>query len=89
MTKPHLFRYLMSKLNQAFCEEWDASRLTRVEVVEQNDLTGVRFLVRRRDGSWSIAHEEPPVALVTPEDVDTLLARGLSIFLMKHPCWPR
>lgn len=81
--------YLDSKVRQAFAEEWDPLRPARVEVIGEGAEAGLRFLARRRDGSWSVVHEEPPVALVTNQDVDDLLARGLSIFLMKHPGWPR
>lgn len=81
--------YLDTKLQQAFSEEWDADRPTRVEIFEEGGATGLRFLARRRDGSWSPVHEEPPVALATPGDVDDMLARALSVFLMKHPGWPR
>lgn len=81
--------YLDRKIRQAFSEEWDPDRPTRVQVVEEECMTGLRFLVKRRDGSWALAHEEPPVTLATAADVDELLAQALSIFLMKHPGWPR
>ena len=89
MTKAELIYYLMRKLDQAFADEWDPNRPTRVEVIEESGATGLCFLARRRDGSWSCAHEEPPVPLSTSADVDNMLARGLSLFLMKHPSWPR
>ena len=89
MTEKEVLYYLSDKLSHAFSEEWDPARPTRVQVVDEGCLTGLRFFVKRRDGSWSLAHEELPVALATPADVDELLARALSIFLMKHPGWPR
>jgi hypothetical protein len=81
--------YLNLKLQQSFSEEWDPERPTRFEVVDEGWVTGLRFFTRLRDGSWSLVHEEPPVPLATPEDVDDMLARGLSVFLMNHPGWPR
>jgi hypothetical protein len=81
--------YLEMKLRQAFSEEWDPERPTRVEVVEDGDLVGIRLLVRRRDEIWSLVHEEIPVALGCRQDADDLLARSLSVFLMQHPNWPR
>ncbi|TVR11191.1 MAG: hypothetical protein EA385_01835 [Salinarimonadaceae bacterium] len=84
-----LRHYLDEKLRQAFSEEWDPKRPTRVEIVEDGELIGLRFLARRRDGSWSAVHEEPHFALASRQDVDDFLARALSVFLMKHPGWPR
>ena len=89
MTQVQLTSYLKIKLSQAFSEEWDPRRPTRVDVIEESDSIGLRFFVRGRDGSWLLAHEESLVRLETPADVDALLARALSIFLMKHPGWPR
>lgn len=81
--------YLDRKLRQAFSEEWDLKRPTRVEMIQIGDLIGLRFLVRRRDASWAVVYEESPVALETTAAVDEMLARALSMFLMKHPGWPR
>lgn len=88
MTKADLIHYLTTKLGQSFSEEWDPNRPTRVEVIEESGATGLCFLARRRDGTWSSVHEESPVPLETSADVDNMLARGLSLFLMKHPSWP-
>ena len=80
---------LERKLAESFAQEWDPSRPTRVETVESNGAVGLRFLVRKGNGSWVAVHDEAPAALETETDVDDLLARGLSTFLMKHPAWPR
>lgn len=80
---------LQAKLQQAFSEEWDPERPTRFEIFEQSGAIGLRFIVRRQDGTWSAVHEEPPVTLLSPDEVDDLLARALSVFLMKHPGWSR
>ena len=80
---------LNRKLAELFREEWDPARPTRVETVERDGAVGLRFFVRKSDGTWVTVHDEPPVVLVTEADVDDLLARGLSTFLMKHPAWPR
>lgn len=85
----HLRSFLDRKLAEFFAEEWDPARPTRAEVIESDGSLGLRFFVRRADGSWIVVHEEPLVSLTTNIDVDDLLARGLSIFLMKHPAWPR
>ena len=84
-----LTSYLKTKLSQAFSAEWDPRRPTRVDVIDESGLIGLRFFVKGRDGSWLLAHEESLVSLESPADVDRLLARALSVFLMKHPRWPR
>ena len=81
--------YLQLKLRQAFAEEWDPNRPSRVELVEEGCSTGLRFFVRRRDQSWVTVYETSPVKLITHEDVDDLVASALSVFLMKHTNWPR
>jgi hypothetical protein len=79
---------LERKLAESFAQEWDPARPTRAEIVEQGDAVGLRFFTRKRDGGWVMVHDESPVVLATDDDVDDLLARGLSCFLMKHPAWP-
>jgi hypothetical protein len=81
--------FLDQKLAESFAEEWDPARPTRAEVIESDGSLGLRFFVRKADGSWIVFYEEPAVPLTTNSDVDDLLARGLSVFLMKHPAWPR
>jgi hypothetical protein len=80
---------LERKLAESFAEEWDPARPTRVETVESDGAVGLRFFARKPDGAWIAVHDEAPVLLATETDVDDLLARGLSTFLMKHPAWPR
>jgi hypothetical protein len=77
------------KLVESFAEEWDPSLPTRAETVESDGAVGLRFFARKPDSAWVVVHDEPPVVLATEIDVDDLLARGLSNFLMKHPAWPR
>lgn len=81
--------HLRKKLDEAFARDWDPVRPTRAETVEEGAACGLRFLARRRDGSWAVVHEEPPAALATVEEADDFLATALSKFLMKHPGWPR
>lgn len=83
------YQSLEKKLAEAFAQQWDANRATRVEIVRAvDDAAGLRFSTQKSDGSWAVVHEEPPIRLATETDADDLLARGLSIFLMKHPAWP-
>lgn len=77
------------KLAQSFAQQWDPERPTRAELVEHEGAIGLRFSARKLDGSWVVVHDEAPVMLATEIEADDLLARGLSIFLMKHPAWPR
>jgi len=80
---------LERKLAESFAEEWDLARPTRVETIESDGAIGLRFFARKPDGVWVMVHDETPVPLEREIDIDDLLARGLSIFLMKHPAWPR
>ncbi len=82
-------QFLESKLFEAFAEEWDPERPTRAEIVGDGNRIGLHFFAKRRDGSWTLVHDEPAIHLATETDAADLLARGLSIFLMKHPGWPR
>lgn len=86
MTAPR--NQLTKKVTEAFATPWDPDRPTRVEIVESDGLVGLRFFAQRRSGEWALVHEEPSVYLASETDADDLLARGLSIFLMKHPTWP-
>jgi len=79
---------LAAKLSEAFAEPWDPKRPAKAEVFDVGERVGVRFFVMTRTGEWVIVHEETPMPVLTEEDADGLLARGLSIFLMKHPAWP-
>lgn len=81
--------FLDRKLAELFAEEWDPARPTRVQTIDRDGAVGLRFFVRKSDGTWVKVHDEPAAALVTEVDVDDLLASGLSTFLMKHPAWPR
>lgn len=86
MTTPRA--WLAKKLSEAVATPWDPDRPTRVELVDQGGLAGLRFFALKRSGEWVMVHEEPPVPLASETDADDLLARGLSTFLMKHPTWP-
>lgn len=50
---------------------------------------GVSFCVTDRAGRWHVVHHARMEAITDPVALDDWLARGLSIFLMKHPIWPR
>jgi len=80
---------LRKKLAEAFAEQWDPLRPTRVEIIEEDDLVGLRLLAMDGDGGWHTVHQEPPLVLTSYAEVDDLLARSLSIFLMEHPRWPK
>lgn len=84
-----LRNYLEEKLYQAFSEEWDPSRPTRFEIVDEHETCVLRLLSRRRNGSWSVVHEEPFTLFNDRNEVDNFVARALSIFLMNHHAWPR
>lgn len=81
--------WVEKKLSEAFAEEWDPRRPSTVEVVEEGQRIGLRFRVSGSKGVWKDIHDEPPVEIATARDAEDLVARGLSIFLMKHPVWPR
>jgi hypothetical protein len=88
MAVPEFRRKLDQKVAESFAQEWDPARPTRAEVIEQGNAVGLRFFVQKRNGAWVAVHDESPAVLATDDDVDDLLARGLSTFLMKHPAWP-
>lgn len=81
--------YLEKKMREAFQDEWDPKRPTSFEFIGDGNVVGLRFYKRRQDGSLQLVYEEPPTSLTSKKCVDDLIARGLSIFLMKHPSWPR
>jgi|GEM_PF-4355493 len=82
-----LLKELKAKVRDAFSYQWDPDRPTRAGVFEDGKKVGLRFEALGRSGSWVTVHEEEPVALLTQDDADDLLAQALSIFLMKHPGW--
>ncbi|GJL61926.1 MAG: hypothetical protein NPIRA04_05800 [Nitrospirales bacterium] len=84
-----LKKLVTKKLTESFEEQWDRDRPTRFEVVEWGEKVGLLLFAQKSDGNWSLIHDEPPIYLETEVDVDDLLARALSIFLMKHPEWLR
>ena len=59
------------------------------QVADDAVIAGLAFLVQSKAGSWVEMHREPAAKLASEAEVDDLLARGLSIFLMKHPSWPK
>jgi hypothetical protein len=84
------FRLILDrKLGQAFSIPWDEQRVARAQVVEDRDLFGLSFFVQKRNGQWIEVHREPCVPLSNESEIDDLVARGLSTFLMCHPSWPR
>lgn len=82
-------QWLNHRLAEAFEAEWDPLRPTRGEITRHDCRVGLKFFTRKRDGNWVLVHEEPAVELQNRTEAGDLLARGLSVFLMKHPGWPR
>jgi hypothetical protein len=50
---------------------------------------GIRFSVQGSDGGWRQIHHERIDQLSNDDDIDDVLASGLSRLLMKHTEWPR
>jgi hypothetical protein len=87
---------LERKLAEARASTWEHTQPLEIALdLDESDagdgsvVAGARYLVQKRSGEWVTVHEEPAVKMSDEIAVDDFLARGLSIFLMKHPSWPR
>jgi hypothetical protein len=49
----------------------------------------IYFRVQDAAGAWHVMHRETLDGVEDAAALDDVLARGLSLFLMKHPTWPR
>jgi hypothetical protein len=87
---------LQRKVAEARASTWEHTQPLEIELDLQGDtagdgsvVAGARYLVRKQSGEWVTVHQEPVVRLSDEVAIDDFLARGLSVFLMKHPSWPR
>ncbi len=62
---------------------------THLDPVDGSLSGGLAFRVRDGGGVWHVIHHERMDRLHRAIDLDDALARGFSIFLMKHPSWPK
>jgi hypothetical protein len=90
-----LVRRVERKVAEAQSARWEHSQPVTIrldpppEISGHAVITGLAFLVQSERGSWVEIHREPAAKMASEGEVDDLLARGLSIFLMKHPSWPK
>jgi hypothetical protein len=90
-----LLRRVERKVAEAQSARWEHSQplAIRLDPAPQISgdvvVTGLAFLVQSECGLWIEIHREATVRIACEDGVDDLLARGLSIFLMKHPSWPK
>jgi hypothetical protein len=83
------------KLAEAQAARWEHSQPLAIRldpppaIADDAVIAGLAFLVQSKAGAWVEMHREPATKLASEAEVDDLLARGLSIFLMKHPAWPK
>ena len=88
---------LHRKLAEAFAEGWARAEGidAQLDLDTASDPTtgavsgGVAFRVADRAGAWHVVHHARMDGIADPVALDDWLAQGLSIFLMKHPVWPR
>jgi hypothetical protein len=88
---------LRRKLGQAFAVTWEHEEGMDVVLDDGTALDpasgaldgGMSFRVRTHDGAWHIVHREQIENVRDSVALDDVVARGLSLFLMKHPTWPR
>jgi hypothetical protein len=90
-----LIRRIERKVAEAQSARWEHSQPLAIQIDPAPEISGdavvagFAFLVKSGPGSWIEIHREPATKMVCADEVDDLLARGLSIFLMKHPSWPK
>jgi hypothetical protein len=90
-----LLARLERKLDEARSAHWEHTQPIAIALdpaprVAGDVITaGLVFRVQSSRREWIEVHREPQIAMRREDDVDDLLARGLSIFLMKHPAWPK
>jgi hypothetical protein len=83
------------KVAEAQAARWEHSQPLAIrldpppQIADDAVIAGLAFLVQSKAGAWVEMHREPAAKLASEAEVDDLLARGLSIFLMKHPSWPK
>jgi len=88
---------LQRKLAEAFAQGW--ARAEGLDALLDPDTAadpasgalsgGIAFRVTDRAGLWHVVHHARMENIADPVALDDWLAGGLSIFLMKHPTWPR
>ncbi len=91
-----LLARLETKLQQCRSATWEHTQPIDIRLDPKPEpmgdapiVAGVVFLVQSRSGAWIEVHREPASVLSDESAVDDMLASGLSIFLMKHPAWPK
>lgn len=83
------------KVAESQSARWEHSQLLAIwldpspKMAGDAVIVGFAFLVQSKRGSWVEIHRKPAAKLTSADEIDDLLARGLSIFLMKHPSWPK
>jgi hypothetical protein len=83
------------KVAEAQAARWEHSQPLAIrldpppEIADDAVIAGLVFSVQSKAGAWVEVHREPAAKLASEAEVDDLLARGLSVFLMKHPSWPK
>lgn len=90
-----LLQRLERKLDEARASPWEHTQPIAIDLdpaprVSGDAVTaGLVFRVQSSRREWIEVHREPEIAMTGEDEVDDLLARGLSVFLMKHPGWPK
>lgn len=95
MIAEQLLQRLERKLDEARSSPWDHTQPIAIDldptprIAADALAAGLVFRVQSSRSEWVEVHREPETAMMREDDVDDLLARGLSVFLMKHPGWPK
>jgi hypothetical protein len=90
-----LLHRLERKLDEARASPWEHGQPIAIDLdpaprVSSDAVTvGLVFRVQSSRHEWIEVHREPETEMTREDEVDDMLARGLSVFLMKHPAWPK
>jgi hypothetical protein len=91
-----LLARLQRKLAEAAADKAEHKNVQDIQLDDDTRLDGdgrltggLSFRVRDSKGAWHVVHRERMDGLLEASELDDVLARGISIFLMKHPSWPQ
>lgn len=88
---------LKRKIAEAGTDAWESAQAqeltldddTRIDPATGILQGGLSFRVKDSAGAWHLVYHERMNDVRAVGDLDNFLAHAFSIFLMKHPTWPK